>query len=145
MYVYLCLSLLSHFETKLTSPSSSQILYPFFVFAHVPAQLFLDYNLLYLLVQLGFHPSLPSASSPTLITRALVDVPNIKASTGWWVAVGIYSVCTAVWFFGVVCWREVLQAIQKGGGAGKAFEIEKVYTGSAYVFPFPAVAPMRSY
>jgi hypothetical protein len=117
-----------------------QILYPFCIFAHVPCQLFLDYNLLYLLVQLGYHPSLPSLSISNLSSRALVAVPDIKASTGWWVAVGVYAACTAAWFFGVFCWKEVSKVMKQNGGAGKPFEIEKVYTGAVCV-SFPPLFP----
>ncbi|GAA5824684.1 hypothetical protein JCM11251_005300 [Rhodosporidiobolus azoricus] len=113
-------------------PHLLHLLYPFAIFSHVVATLFLDYNLIYLLCQLAIYPSLPSPSLRNIASRALVDVPDIEASTGWWVAVGFYSACTAVWFFGVFLWWELgHELFAKWAGGGKRVEIEKVYSGAA--------------
>ncbi|GAA6018135.1 hypothetical protein JCM10207_006090 [Rhodosporidiobolus poonsookiae] len=113
-------------------PRLCHLVYPFFVFAHVPMTLFLDYNLLYLLIQLALSPALPSAALQNLATRALVSMPDIEGSTGLWIAVGIYAACTAAWFFGVFLWRELGRGLFKQWGeGGKTVEIERVYAGAA--------------
>ncbi|GAA5914795.1 hypothetical protein JCM6882_007275 [Rhodosporidiobolus microsporus] len=113
-------------------PRLLHLLYPFAIFAHIPMTLFLDYNLIYLLCQLALYPSLPSSALRNIATRALVDVPDIQASTGWWVAAGIYAACTAGWFFGVFLWQEIGRGLfGQWGGGGKRVEIEKVYSGAA--------------
>ncbi|GAA5979614.1 hypothetical protein JCM11641_007887 [Rhodosporidiobolus odoratus] len=113
-------------------PRLSHLLYPFFIFAHIPVSLFLDYNLIYTLCQLALYPALPSTSLRNIATRSLVTTPDIQASTGWWVAVGVYSACTVVWFFGVTLWKEIgREYYARWGSGGKTVEIEKVYRGAA--------------
>lgn len=93
---------------------------------------FLDYNVLYLLCQLALYPSLPATRN--IASRALVGVPDIEASTGWWVAVGVYATCTALWFFVVFLWKELgRDYFAHWSRGGQAVEIEKVYAGAAYV------------
>ncbi|BGP10959.1 hypothetical protein JCM10049v2_006853 [Rhodotorula toruloides] len=114
-------------------PRLLHLLYPFAIFAHVPVTLFLDYNLIYILAQLALYPSVPPTQN--LSARALVDVPTIQPSTGWWVALAVYSTCTFIWFFGVFIWRDLLCgffARWRGVGAGgKNVEIERIYQGAA--------------
>ncbi|GAA6030763.1 hypothetical protein JCM8097_008864 [Rhodosporidiobolus ruineniae] len=111
-------------------PRLLHLLYPFAIFAHIPATLFLDYNHLYLLVQLARYPSLPSPLLRNIATRALVDVPDVQASTGFWVAVGIYAACTAAWFVHFL-WVEIgRELVGKWGGGGNRTEIKKDLQGS---------------
>ncbi|BGP27237.1 proteophosphoglycan ppg4 [Rhodotorula toruloides] len=108
-------------------------LFPFAIFAHVPMTLFLDYNLIYILAQLALYPSVPPTRN--LSARTLIDVPTIQPSTGWWVALAVYSTCTFIWFFGVFVWRDLLCgffARWRGIGTnGKPVEIERIYKGAA--------------
>ncbi|GAA5995328.1 uncharacterized protein JCM10292_005105 [Rhodotorula paludigena] len=111
-------------------PRFLHLLYPFAIFAHVPVTVFLDYNVLYLLCQLALYPSLPATRN--IASRALVGVPDIEASTGWWVAVGVYATCTALWFFVVFLWKELgRDYFAHWSRGGQAVEIEKVYAGAA--------------
>ncbi|GAA5936908.1 hypothetical protein JCM10213_000136 [Rhodosporidiobolus nylandii] len=113
-------------------PRVVHLFYPPLLLLPIVATLFLDYNLLYLLCQLALYPSLPSSETRNIATRALVDVPYIRASTGWWVAVGVYAACTAAWSGGVVLWKEVgREYYGRWGSGGKNVAIEKVYAGSA--------------
>ncbi|GAA6052932.1 hypothetical protein JCM3770_006740 [Rhodotorula araucariae] len=113
-------------------PRLVHLLYPFVVFAHIPATLFLDYNLLYILCQLALFPAVPSPTSRNIAMRALVDVPNIRPSTGWWVAVAIYASCTAAWFFGICLWKELgRECYARWKRSNRNVEIEKVYAGAA--------------
>ncbi|GAA6064006.1 hypothetical protein JCM10212_001401 [Sporobolomyces blumeae] len=110
------------------------LLYPFVMFAHIPATIFLDYNLLYILVQVALYPAFPSAASMNAVIgrRAVVPVPDLASSTGWWVAVGVYAACTAVWLFGICLVRECGRAyLRRWGGGGGRVQIEKVYDDSA--------------
>lgn len=115
------------------SSASLQLLYPFAIFAHVPMTLFLDYNLIYILAQLALYPAVPPTRN--ISARALVSVPTIQPSTGWWVALAVYSTCTFIWFFGVFIWMDLLCgffARWRGVGAGgKNVEIERIYKGAA--------------
>ncbi|BGP51182.1 hypothetical protein JCM10450v2_007111 [Rhodotorula kratochvilovae] len=113
-------------------PRLLHLLYPFAIFAHIPATLFLDYNLVYLLCQLARYPAVPSPTSRNIAMRALVDVPDIRASTGWWVAVATYAACTAAWFFGVFLWKELgREFFVRWKRGDRSVEIEKVYAGAA--------------
>ncbi|GAA5942091.1 uncharacterized protein JCM15063_002001 [Sporobolomyces koalae] len=110
------------------------LFYPFAMFAHIPATVFLDFNLLYLLCQVALYPALPAANSVLAIfsRRAIIPVPDVAESTGWWVAVGVYAACTAVWLFGVCLWKECGRGyLRRWGGGGGKVQIEKVYTDSA--------------
>lgn len=112
----------------------AQLLYPLAVFAHVPATLFLDFALIYVLCQLALYPSIPSPTSRNIAVRALVSVPSIEPSTGWWVAVAVYSACTAAWFFGVLLYKEIGRDYYKRWKSGdRSVAIEKVYGGAACV------------
>ncbi|KPV71534.1 uncharacterized protein RHOBADRAFT_50421 [Rhodotorula graminis WP1] len=118
------------------------LLYPIAVFAHVPVTLFLDFVLLYVLCQLARYPSVPSPTSRNIAARALVGVPDIEPSTGWWVAVGVYGACTAAWFFGVLVWKELGRDYYSRWKSGdRSVEIEKVYAGAASF----KLACLRSY
>ncbi|GAA5899948.1 uncharacterized protein JCM6883_006044 [Sporobolomyces salmoneus] len=112
------------------------LLYPFAMFAHIPATVFLDFCLLYILCQVALFPAFPAANSTLAIfirrRASIVPVPNIAESTGWWVAVGVYAACTAVWLFGVCLWRECGRGyLRRWGGGGGRVQIEKVYVDSA--------------
>ncbi|GAA5853224.1 hypothetical protein JCM8547_000247 [Rhodosporidiobolus lusitaniae] len=113
-------------------PRLLHLLYPICILAHVPFTLFLDYNLLYLLIQLALYPALPSSILTNLSTRALVGVPSIQASTGWYVALGIYAACTGIWFFFVFVWREIgRDFVGNWSAGGRPVAIEKIYSGAA--------------
>ncbi|GAA5881799.1 hypothetical protein JCM16303_006459 [Sporobolomyces ruberrimus] len=110
------------------------LFYPFAIFAHIPATIFLDFCLLYILVQVALFPAFPSANSTLAIfaRRAIIPVPNVAESTGWWVAVGVYAACTAVWLFGVCLWRECGRGyLRRWGAGGGRVQIEKVYVDAA--------------
>lgn len=105
--------------------------------AHYPATIFLDYNVIYTLVQIALSPSLPSTSL-SLVSRAIVDVPTIRTSTAWWVAVGVYSACTFLWIVVVSVWFDLVVGFVKPWGTGGRVPIGKVYRGAssvAHVFP----------
>ncbi|GAA5954084.1 hypothetical protein JCM3765_005285 [Sporobolomyces pararoseus] len=110
------------------------LFYPFAIFAHIPATIFLDFCLLYILCQVALYPAFPAANSTLAIfaRRAIIPVPSVAESTGWWVAVGVYAACTALWLFGVCFWKECGRGYLKrwGGGGGKV-QIEKVYVDAA--------------
>ncbi|KAN0060188.1 hypothetical protein ACQY0O_007516 [Thecaphora frezii] len=68
------------------------LLLPLLAFAHVPATLFLDFNAIFVLVQVALHP----------------DANQAGVRTAWWVATGVYGACSVCWFVGVVVIYEVL-------------------------------------
>ncbi|GAA6016143.1 hypothetical protein JCM11491_000681 [Sporobolomyces phaffii] len=110
------------------------LFYPFAMFAHIPATVFLDFCLLYTLVQVALYPAFPAANSALGIftRRAIIPVPSVAESTGWWVAVGVYAACTAIWLFGVCFWNECGRGyLRRWGGGGGRVQIEKVYVNSA--------------
>jgi hypothetical protein len=59
-------------------------------YAQVPATLFLDYNVLFVLASLARFPSVPGTEA------------------GWWTAVAVYGACVLVWLFGVLMLWDVL-------------------------------------
>ncbi|TKY90962.1 hypothetical protein EX895_000960 [Sporisorium graminicola] len=59
---------------------------PLLTYAHIPATLFLDYNVLFSLTQIALHP----------------DNAQTGIRTAWWIALGIYAGCVLVWLVGVV-------------------------------------------
>ncbi|GAA5849594.1 hypothetical protein JCM9279_007281 [Rhodotorula babjevae] len=123
-------------------PRLLYLFYPIIVFAHVPATLFLDFVLLYVLCQLARYPSVPSPTSRNIAARALVGVPDIEPSTGWWVAVAVYAASTAAWFFGVLLWKELGRDYYSRWKSGdRSVEIEKVYAGATSF----KLACLRSY
>lgn len=103
--------------------------------AHYPATLFLDYNVIYTLVQIALSPSLPSTSI-RLATRAIVDIPTLRTSTAWWVAVGIYSACTFFWVVIIGLWLDLYLAFIKPWGTGGRVPIGRVYRGASWVSAF---------
>lgn len=59
---------------------------PLLTYAHIPATLFLDYNVLFALTQIVLHP----------------DNTQTGIRTAWWIALGIYAGCVLFWLVGVV-------------------------------------------
>ncbi|CBQ68151.1 conserved hypothetical protein [Sporisorium reilianum SRZ2] len=59
---------------------------PLLTYAHIPATLFLDYNVLFALTQIALHP----------------DNAQMGIRTAWWIALGIYAGCVLIWLLGVV-------------------------------------------
>ncbi len=60
---------------------------PLLTYAHIPATLFLDYNVIFALVQIALYPDNLQQSG----TRA-----------AWWISLGIYAACVVIWLVGVV-------------------------------------------
>ncbi|ORY47191.1 hypothetical protein BCR35DRAFT_356218 [Leucosporidium creatinivorum] len=111
-------------------PKFVHMFYPLFVLAHYPATLFLDYNVIYTLVQIALSPSLPSTSI-RLATRGIVDIPTLRTSTAWWVAVGIYSACTFLWVIVIALWVDLYLAFIKPWVTGGRVPIGRVYRGAS--------------
>lgn len=70
---------------------------PILTYAHIPATLFLDYNVTFALVQIALYPD---------------DFQN-GTRTAWWIAVGIYSACVLAWLVGVVIIYEWLWSYRR--------------------------------
>ncbi|SPC63549.1 uncharacterized protein UHOD_01114 [Ustilago sp. UG-2017b] len=70
---------------------------PLLTYAHIPATLFLDYNVIFALVQIALHPD--SAQS------------GFRAA--WWIATGVYGGCVLVWLVGVVILYEWLWSYRR--------------------------------
>ncbi|KAK4048117.1 hypothetical protein OIV83_004987 [Microbotryomycetes sp. JL201] len=104
-------------------------LYPFFVIAHIPATLFLDYNVIYTLAQLAIYPTLPSTS--VLLRRDVVDVPTLQTSTAYYVALGVYAGCTFLWLVVVVIWLDIVRGFVKPWSGGGRVPIGQVYRSAA--------------
>ena len=102
------------------------LVYPAFIFAHYPATLFLDYNLIYILAQIAMSPSLPTTAA--LVARD-VAVPTLHASTGWWVALAAYATCTLLWILAVCLYRDVGKGYIQLWGKGHV-DIGRVYAGA---------------
>lgn len=83
-----------------------------------------------MLAQLGAHPAFPS-TSVGLVARALISVPTIQSSTGWWVALGIYAGCTFLWFLGVSLLYEAYGGFMRPWAGSGRVPIGRVYRGSA--------------
>lgn len=112
-----------------SSPPSALTLRPSNSF-HYPATLFLDYNIIYTLVQIAIYPTFPS-TSPNLVSRATIDVPTLQASTAYWVAVGAYSLCTLIWFVVISLWFDLVVAYIKPWSIGGRVPIARVYRGAS--------------
>ncbi|KAM0790980.1 hypothetical protein ACM66B_004282 [Microbotryomycetes sp. NB124-2] len=104
-------------------------LYPFFVIAHIPATLFLDYNVIYTLAQLAIYPTLPSTS--VLLRRDVVDVPTLQTSTAYYVALGVYAGCTLLWLVIVVLWLDIIRSFVRPWSGGGRVPIGQVYRSAA--------------
>ncbi|SPO20422.1 uncharacterized protein UTRI_00819_B [Ustilago trichophora] len=70
---------------------------PLLTYAHIPATLFLDYNVIFALVQIALHP----------------DSTQTGWRTAWWIALGIYGGCVLVWLIGVVVIYEGLWSFRR--------------------------------
>ncbi|SPO21342.1 uncharacterized protein UTRI_00819 [Ustilago trichophora] len=70
---------------------------PLLTYAHIPATLFLDYNVIFALVQITLHP----------------DSTQTGWRTAWWIALGIYGGCVLVWLIGVVVIYEGLWSFRR--------------------------------
>jgi hypothetical protein len=60
-------------------------------YIHLPATIFFDYNVLYIVVQIAFYPD-----------------QGQNSSTAWWIASGIYGACFLIWLIVVVAIWEIL-------------------------------------
>ncbi|KAG8752144.1 hypothetical protein FRC14_007299, partial [Serendipita sp. 396] len=72
------------------------LLQPVTYFTHVPAQLFLDFNVVYILVQITQFP-----------TPLAPGVPNTTPSPSWLFALIAYLLATVLWLIGVVVVYEI--------------------------------------
>jgi len=68
-------------------------LHPVFYFAHIPVTLFLDFTILYALVQIALHPT---TEGQAVNGGSIQGSPRINP---WWIGVGIYALSTIIWFF----------------------------------------------
>ncbi|KAI0033213.1 hypothetical protein K488DRAFT_85134 [Vararia minispora EC-137] len=76
------------------------VLFPFFVFAHVPLQTFFDFNAAFVLVELARYPN-PAA-------------PGVAGSgSGWALAAAAYVACWAIWLFGVFIGYELIYSFYR--------------------------------
>ncbi|KAL8286614.1 hypothetical protein RQP46_004142 [Phenoliferia psychrophenolica] len=126
-------------------PRLVHMIFPLFVIFHYPATLFLDYNVLYTLVQLALDPSLPTTSSnlnsSDFVPRDTIAVPTLRTSTAFWVAVGLYALCTFLWGTVVCLWLDLGRGYLSLWERGGQVQIGRVYANSA-AFNF---ACMRSF
>ncbi|KAK4055417.1 hypothetical protein OIO90_003255 [Microbotryomycetes sp. JL221] len=104
-------------------------LYPFFVIAHIPATLFLDFNVIYTLAQLAIYPTLPSTS--VLLRRDIVNVPTLNSSTAYYVALGVYAGCTFLWLVVVVLWLDFIRCFVRPWSTAGRVPIGQVYRSAA--------------
>ncbi|SCZ92036.1 BZ3500_MvSof-1268-A1-R1_Chr5-3g08295 [Microbotryum saponariae] len=100
------------------------LFYSLLIVFPIPATLFLDYNVIYALVQIALSPSLPTAS--VLTRRDLVGVPTLRSSTPWWIATGLYAGCTMLWIFVVCIWLGFVRGYVRHWHRGDV-AITKVY------------------
>ncbi|KAK4701407.1 hypothetical protein P7C70_g4828, partial [Phenoliferia sp. Uapishka_3] len=120
-------------------PRLCHLIFPLLVLAQYPATLFLDYNVIYTLIQLAISPTLPSKPPPINLSTFIpsfqsydaIPVPTVRSTTVFWVAVGVYGLCTLLWV-AVVClwlefWRGYLSLWEQGGQV----RIGRVYSTSA--------------
>jgi hypothetical protein len=66
-------------------------IYPVLYFAQIPVSLFVDFNVLYALIQIALHPT-PDGLSATL-NGVIQAQPRVNP---WWIAVGFYALSTFV-------------------------------------------------
>ncbi|KDE04051.1 hypothetical protein MVLG_05490 [Microbotryum lychnidis-dioicae p1A1 Lamole] len=100
------------------------LLYSLLIVFPIPTTLFLDYNVIYALVQIALSPSLPTAS--VLARRNLVGVPTLRSSTPWWIATGLYAGCTTLWILVVCTWLGFVRGYVRHWHRGDV-AITKVY------------------
>lgn len=70
-------------------------LYPLFYHSHVLVTLFLDFNVLYALVQVASHPSPEGADIPAGTGITIAGTPRVNP---WWIALAFYALSTCSWF-----------------------------------------------
>ncbi len=70
---------------------------PLLTYAYIPATLFLDYNVIFAVVQIALHP----------------DTFQSGTRTAWWIATGIYAGCVLAWLVGVVLIYETLWSFRR--------------------------------
>lgn len=70
---------------------------PLLTYAHIPATLFLDYNVVFALVQIALHP----------------DSNQTGFRAAWWIATGIYGGCVLIWLISVVILYEWLWSYKR--------------------------------
>ncbi|KAI5476118.1 hypothetical protein MNV49_000388 [Pseudohyphozyma bogoriensis] len=115
-------------------PRFIHFFYPLFVLIHIPATLFLDFNVLFMLAQIALSPALPGPSTTTTTTTRLlirsIPIPTLTFSTAWWVAFGAYAACTLIWLLVVCLWLDFIVGYVKIWGKG-AVSLSRVYRGAA--------------
>ncbi|KAJ1029985.1 hypothetical protein NDA16_000898 [Ustilago loliicola] len=70
---------------------------PLLTYTHIPATLFLDYNVIFSLVQIALHP----------------DSNQTGFRAAWWIATGVYGGCVLIWLVGVVILYEWLWSFRR--------------------------------
>lgn len=78
-------------------PPLAQLALPIWVFAHIPVTIFLDYNALFVLVQIAHFPS----------ANGQPRSPSDGGARAWWIAVAAYALATAAWLLGVVVGKDL--------------------------------------
>ncbi|PWN49332.1 hypothetical protein IE53DRAFT_363237 [Violaceomyces palustris] len=96
-------------------------------YGYVPATIFLDYNAIYVLVQLALHPD--------------ADQTGVRAS--WWVATGVYSASHLVWLIGIVAIQEALWSFARRWTVDRPY-ILPIYLSSA-AFTMSAIKSFSIY
>lgn len=94
----------------------SHSLYPLLYFLHVPITLYLDYSVLYALIQIALHPdAIPAEEGEG--NRKLADgvglIDGTTRASPWWIAVGFYALSTFCWFFIVFLLHDLYWAYYK--------------------------------
>jgi len=87
-------------------------LHPLLYFAHVPLTLFLDYNVIFTLVQIALHPY-PINNPLDLGASDQAEISTKPLLNSWWFAVGLYCSSTLTWFFGVFLLFEIFWSFRR--------------------------------
>ncbi|KAL8287305.1 hypothetical protein RQP46_003757 [Phenoliferia psychrophenolica] len=126
-------------------PRLLHILFPFYVVFHYPATLFLDYNVLYIVTQIALFPSLPSTTAslnssdfnffqtmerPSVVARDALPIPTLHLASAYWIALGLYGLCTLLWGTVVSLWWEIGHGYLNLWGVGGQRRIKSVYAKS---------------
>lgn len=96
---------------------------------HVLATIFFDFTALYILGQLATAPR------------------SGESARAWWVALGVYALCTAIWLVGVVGWHECWRGLVRTSRMDeRKLQLRDVYLSAVYVlsvFPSPCTRLTR--
>lgn len=111
-------------------PRALHLLYPLYIVAPLIANIFLDFNLIYALVQVALDPRRPVVAA-SLVARSQLAVPSLQPTTAWWVAVAVASACAAGYYFGIFLVRNMVLGYRRLSGTGGRVPIGRIYADAA--------------